>query len=441
MEEKKPMKIGKVTIAFLMIILSALVILVTVMCMQKLNEEENKEANKNEVNEIKQGEPNPIPEPVPEPVEVEDFDLAFLKLENKKENMLYSPLSIKYALSMLNEGTEGNTKAQIEKVIGNLELTKYDNIDKVLSLANGLFIRDTYAEKVNENYKNVLSEKYNAEIKYDAFENAENVNNWIENKTLGIIKNMLNNEVFKNPDLKLILANALAIDMEWESQFDAEDTYGKTFYKEDGTEIEATTMNKRECSNEAISYYKDSNVTALSMDLKKYDYTQLEFVAIMPNENNLSDYVSNVKIEDINSIINNMKPTSQTKDGVNISIPRFEFDYNLKLKEDLQKLGITDIFDESLANLSQIGKDLYVSDALHKADIEFTEKGVKAAAVTVFFIADNAMIQEPTHPEEINIDKPFLYLIRDKQTGEIWFVGTVYEPNEWENDKADYERR
>ena len=97
-----------------------------------------------------------------------DFSMKFLKLENDKQNMIYSPLSIKYALKMLNEGANGNTKTQIENVIGELDLTKYNNIDKVLSLANGVYIRDTYAKYVKEDYKKILTEKYNAEINYDS---------------------------------------------------------------------------------------------------------------------------------------------------------------------------------------------------------------------------------------------------------------------------------
>ena len=83
-------------------------------------------------------------------------------------------------------------------------------------------------------------------------------------------------------------------------------------------------------------------------------------------------------------------------------------------------------------------RELYVSDALHKANIDFTEKGVKAAAVTVFGIKDLALPLETPKPEEIRIDKPFLYVIKDKKTGEVWFVGTVYEPNSWENEKENY---
>ena len=368
-----------------------------------------------------------------------DFSMKFLKLENDKQNMIYSPLSIKYALKMLNEGANGNTKTQIENVIGELDLTKYNNIDKVLSLANGVYIRDTYAKYVKEDYKKILTEKYNAEINYDSFNNANNINSWIENKTLGIIKNMLRDETVQNPDNEMILVNALAIDMEWEDSFDSKDTRGADFYLEDGSSMNATTMHL-ETSSDSVSYYKDKGITALTMDLKEYNNTQLEFVAIMP-EGNLSDYVETFSIDEFDNIIEKSKLASKTKNGVDISIPRFSFDYDLKLKNNLIKLGITDAFDSGLADFSNISNTgLYVSDALHKANIDFTEKGIKAAAVTVIYMTDGIVLVEDK-PIEINIDKPFLYVIRDKNTEEIWFVGTVYEPNSWEDDKANYQYR
>ena len=199
----------------------------------------------------------------------------------------------------------------------------------------------------------------------------------------------------------------------------------------------------KKSSDDEVSYYKGKDATLLKMDLKKYDDTQLEFVAIMPEEN-LSDYIDDLKIDDVNKMIEKSKKASETKGGLNIYIPKFSFQYNLELKSDLINLGITEAFNDILADFSNMSSSiegLYVSDALHKANIDFTEKGIKAAAVTVLVTMDSAVIAEPTKPEEIKIDKPFLYIIRDKDTGEIWFVGTVYEPNSWENDKADYEYR
>ena len=366
-----------------------------------------------------------------------DFPIEFLKLENNKQNMIYSPLSIKYALKMLSEGANGNTKTQIDNLVGNLNLTTYNNIDEVLSLANSIYIRDTFAEKVKQDFNDKLIKNYNAEIIYDAFENANNVNNWIENKTFGIIKNMLS-DAQVNPSTMMILINALAIDMEWTNTFDGSNTHGGEFTLENGDKIKATMMHK-ETKSDNIAYYQDENITALSMDLEKYEDTQLEFVAIMPEEN-LSDYIETFSTDEVNNILENMTLSSETDYGLNISIPRFSFEYDLDFKDDLISLGITEAFEGEEADFSNMSYEhLYVDDALHKANIDFTEKGIKAAAVTVIIMGvDAAAPEEITEPIYIEINKPFLYMIRDRNTGEIWFVGTVYEPNLWENDKDDY---
>ena len=366
-----------------------------------------------------------------------DLSIEFLKQENNRQNMLYSPLSIKYALKMLNEGADGNTKVQIQNLIGDIELTSYNNINNVLSLANGIYIRDTYTEFVKENYIDTLSQKYNAEINYDSFNNADNINNWIEHKTLGIIKNMVRDDIVQNPNTEMLLINALGIDMDWETPFDASETYGEDFNLENDNKIMATMMHK-EAKDDNVSFYKDNNITALRMDLQKYDDTQLEFIAIMPEEN-LSSYIEKFSTEDLNNIMKKTTLASKTDNGLEITIPRFSFEYNLKLKEDLMKLGITDAFDMNLADFSNMADEkFFVSDALHKANIDFSEQGIKASAATVIVMQDKAMAVSPTQLEEIKFDKPFLYIIRDKNTNEIWFVGTVYEPNYWDNDKSDY---
>ena len=368
-----------------------------------------------------------------------DFSFEFLKMENEEENIVYSPLSIKYALKMLSDGANGNTKTQIDRVIGNANLTKYNNIDNVLSLANALYLRDVYGRFVKDDYKNTLVNKYNAEIKYDGFENANNINKWIEDKTFGQIKNMVQDEIVTNPDTQMLLINALAIDMAWKDEFEAEDTNGGTFYLIDGNTINATMMHKQTKSDN-ISYYKDDDITALAMDLEEYEDEQMEFVAIMPNDN-LSDYIENFSTNDYENITDNLTLASESNEGLNITIPRFSFDYNLKLKQDLKNLGITDAFEPGADFSNMADTTLCVDEALHKSNIDFSEKGVKAAAATVIVMMENVVAVSEDEPVEIKIDKPFMYFIRDKKTGEIWFVGTVYEPDSWENDSDDYQYR
>ena len=418
MEEKKELKIKFKTAVIAIIVVAIILVAIFAVVINKKRQEAEGNTIISEVDSNEQ-------------ILESDFSLKFLKLENEKQNMVYSPLSIKYALNMLNEGAAGNTKTQIENVIGDLNLIKYNTIDEVLSLANSVYIRDTFAEYVKEDYRRTITEKYNAEVNYDSFSNATNINNWIEDKTLGIIQNMLNDEAVQNANMLLI--NALAIDMGWENPFDTSDTYGEDFYLEDGNTMTATMMHK-ETMGDSTSYYKDNDITALTMNLQEYDNMQFEFVAIMPEEN-LSDYIETLTIEDVNTILENTTLASDTPYGVDISIPKFSFDYDLKLKQDLMDLGMTDAFDENLADFSNMANtELCVGDALHKADIDFSEEGIRAAAVTALTMKTTAMLPDDDQPEEIKIDKPFLYFIRDKQTNEIWFVGTVYEPNSWEQD-------
>ncbi|KAG4108271.1 cellulosomal serpin precursor [Neocallimastix lanati (nom. inval.)] len=365
-----------------------------------------------------------------------NFNFSFLKLENFKKNMLYSPFSIKYALKMLQEGAANDTFDEINKLIGNTKLSKHISIDEVLSLANGLFIRDTFYKYINTNYINTLKENYDAEVVKDEF----------KNKTFNIIKNMLMDETVKDPYNVMLIINALAIDMEWKESFSFGNTNGYDFYLDNGEKMKTTMMSKTEKSTN-LSYYIDDNISVVTSDLKKYDDIQFEFMAIMPKEN-LSSFIENFTEEQMDHINQNLNFSTTIEDGVVFRIPKFKFEYNLDLKEDLKRLGIKKAFNCSESDFSKMEdspspeRKLCVSDALHKADIKFTEKGIKAAAVTVFVTkyVITSPNQTPRIPQLliITFDKPFMFIIRDKETKDIWFTGTVYEPNKWEDEKEDY---
>ena len=375
----------------------------------------------------------------PNNVVIDGFTYSTLKLETNEENLVYSPLSIKYALSMLQEGAANNTKDEIVKVIGENPPTKYNNIDKILSIANSVFIRDTYKEYVKETYIDTLKDKYNAEFFYDEFKDASKINNWIEDKTFKIIKNMLLDYQVQDPNLKMVLVNALAIDMEWASKFEGLNTNGRPFTKANGEEISVAMMHESTKSKQN-KYYQDEDYTALSMPLKDYEDTQLEFIAIMPNSKNLKEILTN---DDMESNINNIVDKLHTvdKEELSISIPRFEFEYKVNLTEDLKKIGIKEAFSSSADFSNMSSKELFVSDVLHKANIKLSERGIKAAAATVIMMKDNAMIPEEHEIKYLNFDKPFMFIIRDSKTKECWFVGTVYNPTLWENVKDDYKYR
>ncbi len=484
-----------------------------------------------------------------------DFNLLFLKLENQKENKIYSPLSIKYALKMLEDGSNGETKEQISKLLGKTSLTKYISNEN-LSFANSLFIKDTYKSQIRESYINNLRNKYNAEVKFDNFESADSINNWIKEKTFEIIPELTDDDTVKDLDFALI--NALAIDMEWEYKFInkyVDNKYGSAEFRHEqlkrvpfvegefynksldvyadenvcsnkfkneneelkisGMRIDATINNydiikdlgeeniKNIVSEEYRKFakeeaydtdhafgdfplsgdtsdtgiqtalneflpgyisdlkenyhkigattdfyvYTDENAKVFAKDLKEYDGVTLQYIGIMPTKESLDSFIENVDMTKINEYIGNLKDVdkySDFKDGIVTKIygyiPKFKFEYNLDLMKDLNTCGVKDVFDIEKSDLSKMVEgDAAITTALHKANIEFTQDGIKAAAASMLGGEGAGMpfdyfFDVPVEEIDMTFDKPYMFLIRDKETNEMWFAGSVYEPLLWEEE-------
>lgn len=513
-KEKKQLRISLGTAILLFIIILLIVAMVVVVVYFK-NEKPNAVESKvsdTEVTDTKKAFKYAL-----KSNSLEDFDLRFLQLENERKNKIYSPLSIKYALAMLNEGTEGESKEQISNLIGDYKPNKYVNSAN-MSLANALFIRDSYKNSVKESFVNNLKNKYNADVEYDSFTSAKKMNSWISNKTLKLIDNMLDDSSVNEVDFALV--NAVAIDMEWENKF-LENNYTATDYRHEkyswmapkdllssdfegvknkisgmgiiasvnnydivntlgednirktvgdafrkylnegdyasyyleGKNIETVVKEYLDSYMEEIEknyksvdkntdfyVYQDEKVKSFAKDLKEYNGTTLQYVAIMPEEN-LDKYISNITAEEINKIIGNLKDINKRenfKEGVITQvvgyIPKFKFDYDLNLIKDLNDMGVKDIFDENKANLKGITDEkAYINQAKHKANIEFTQDGIKAAAATFIGGAGagemfDYLYDVPVEKIDLTFDKPYMFVIRNKETGEVWFAGTVYEP-------------
>ena len=123
---------------------------------------------------------------------------------------------------------------------------------------------------------------------------------------------------------------------------------------------------------------------------------------------------------------------------LSVKVPFFDFDYKLKLLDDLKTLGVTDVFSPDTADLSQMtsAPESYIQNALHKADIDFSNDGIRAAAATAVVGGLGAGYKNtfdyewdvPIEEVELTFDKPFFFIIHDKSSGEVWFTGTVYNP-------------
>lgn len=187
--------------------------------------------------------------------------------------------------------------------------------------------------------------------------------------------------------------------------------------------------------------YTDDNVKAFAKDLKTYNGTTLEYVGIMPTNESLTDYIKNTNAKKINNIISSLKTIESDNfekgkvTKITGKIPLFKYEYELQLVDDLKALGITNIFDKDKADLSEIATGAYVDSAIHKANIEFSNDGIKAAAATIVGGYGSAaggefdyLFEVPVVTIDLTFDKPYMYIIRDKDTGEVWFTGTVYNP-------------
>jgi serpin B len=189
--------------------------------------------------------------------------------------------------------------------------------------------------------------------------------------------------------------------------------------------------------------YNDDDVKVFAKDLQEYSGITLQYVGIMPKNKSLNEFINDTSATSLESIVSQLKEikSENFKEGVVTkikgNIPLFKFDYELNLMDDLQKMGVTDIFDVNKANLGGLlteSKNEYISKASHKANIEFSNEGIKAAAATALGGAGSTgcyfehLYEVPVEEIDMTFDKPYMFLIKDKASGEVWFTGTVYEP-------------
>ena len=363
-----------------------------------------------------------------------NYNVDIIKVTNiksKEKNYLISPYNIEIALNMLREGALGNTKIELDKVLGNRKINDI-KVSSKLNIANAVFIKDEYKNDVKKDFINTLREKYQSEVLYDKFETPTVINNWVKEKTNDMIPKLLD-EI--NKDYVIGLASALALDVEWESPFKCINTKEEDFTKIDNKKMKVEMMHQT--YEHAAKYFKNDDLEGIILPYKTdNEKVNLEFVAILP-KTNPNDYINNLTQDKLDSMFTNIKEASSNL-HIHLSLPRFTYDYEVEdFIEVLKQMGIKEAFDENLANFKkmiEIKENVYVGEAIHKTKIELNEKGTKAAAVTYFGMFKSTGLPSQDFEEiDISFNKPFVYMIREKNTGEILFFGTVFEPNKWNN--------
>lgn len=384
----------------------------------------------------------PTPAPI---VDKTNFDFKVISETNnlvKKQNYLVSPLSMGYALLMLNEGAEGNTKTEIDNLLNGYKLPNNANVKNKIGIANLIFMRTKYKNDISPEYIDTLKQKYSSDVMFDPFETPDKANEWISKKTFKMIKDPID-EI--SEDFVLGLANTIAIDVEWRNKFECHDTSKKEFTKVNGKKMD-TAMMKGENdvyyieSDDAKGIIKDYNIYDTRTNEVVYEENEntvaLEYIAILPK--NIEDYLKKFNEKEFKKLLESKKESDSDTD-IEYYLPKYTYDFTYNdFDTMLKNLGMKDAFIGSKANFKNMvtkesNLELFVSKSIHKTHIELSENGTKAAAVTIFMMDKNAISMDPKEKITIEFNQPFIYIIKDKNSDNIWFYGTVFEPLKWED--------
>ncbi|MCD6371011.1 MAG: serpin family protein [Thermoplasmata archaeon] len=345
--------------------------------------------------------------------------------ESKKRNIIFSPLSIWLAMAMLYEGANGSTAEEIAKVMHfpeNKSLLR-ENIlwflenfanhteNYTLEIANSLWAQEGFP--IKEDYIRILQEYYYAYFQFLNFStNPERarkiINTWIENETHGMIKDFFApGEI--SPLTVAVLVNTLYFHGLWAHPFNETYTTQEYFY----TPTQKIKVDMMHIYRE-FKYTEDEDAQVLEMP---YRGGNLSMLVILPKNNN----TLNLSIEMLERWRNNLCSMK-----VNVSLPKFKLDEKFSVKEALEAVGIKRVF-EPIADLTDMGPGgLWASDVVHETKVIVNEEGTEAAAATGIPIP--CAPPPPLPWVDFRANHPFLFLIQNRDTGAIFFMGWVEEP-------------
>jgi serpin B len=364
------------------------------------------------------------------------FDL-YSRYKSKDGNIFFSPYSISSALAMTYEGARGKTAEEMQAVLYfpkddairresflkiNNQINKQDKRYK-LHTANALWAQKEYP--FLSDYFNLIQQYYGGKVtNLDFFNNTENsrvtINNWIEEQTNNKIQNLIPAGIL-HPLTRLVLTNAIYFKGFWLKQFDKNDTKQEDFRISPDHKIKVQMMHLT--GKEANFNYAETDKLQI-LELP-YEGKDLSMLILLPkgddlkateeslNSENLAEWKKLFRIEEID-----------------LYLPKFKFETKYFMAQDLANMGMATAFSEETADFTRMydrikaKRNLFISAVIHQAFIDVNEKGTEAAAATAIIFKDS--ISMP--PKLFNADHPFIFVIQDKETGNILFIGRISDP-------------
>ena len=333
------------------------------------------------------------------------------------------------AFGMLLNGANGPTLDSLEQALGDRGMTlsdinnAYKNSSAYLSAldahvifqnANSIWYRNGF--QVLPEFLTVNKNYFDADVAgldFSLPSAVQTINNWVDSKTNGKIPTILETPI--SSDVMMYLINAIYFKGAWTHTFDTAKTKTSTFTRSDGSTTQCPFMSQ----SNTYAYYGDNTLQAI--DLPYGDQTYTMTVLLPAAGTSIDQFASALTMDQWNTIIGKLDSSK-----VDLFMPKFTLNYSRSLAEDLKALGMGIVFDPLRADLSHIKQTggLYVSDVLHKTYVNVNEEGTEAAAVTVITIGITVVVEMP----QMRIDRPFIFAIREHQSGTILFIGKVDSP-------------
>ena len=346
------------------------------------------------------------------------------------KNVIVSPLSLTEVLVMLNNGAKGETLNQINALLGTKDIPLEEQNSAISELNNYLIAADSKTSvaiansqwiddnlKIKDEYVNINAKWLNAETRNQdlATEKTMNdINSWCDKNTQGCIKKLLEDPL--SEDCRLALINALYFKGMWSKKFDKGNTTDEDFTNSNGSKQKVKMMHQ----TEVFSAYEGED-----MDMVEFAYGDKRFCmdVILPHEGkNLDECLKGFSSKTFSEYVNN----SYGRD-VAVSMPRMELKFMASLIKPLIALGMTDAFIGGVADFSGITDydKLFVDKLLQATYIKVDEEGTEAAAVTAAFLNKYASVGPEPNLLIFNMNRPFAFIIREKDSNTILFMGKV----------------
>ncbi|UCH14618.1 MAG: serpin family protein [Bacteroidales bacterium] len=358
-----------------------------------------------------------------------DLYKKLLAYQEDGSNVILSPLSAAFALAMTYNGADGTTKTAMEESLKKEGFTTeeineiYKNLmnglmsvdnNVTLNIANSIWYRDNFY--VEQEFINTNQNYYDAEVRALDFGNTsakDIINSWVEEKTNDKIKDIIQQI---SPNTVMFLINAIYFNGIWTYEFDKESTTDGDFYLADGSIIQVPTM----YLEEELMYSENELFSSVELFYGAGNYSMI--ILLPDHGKSTDDIVDQLTSEDWESWNN-----SYTEEEVVVGLPKFKFEFEDSLNNPLIDMGMGVAFNPDEADFSKInpGQDIFISMVKQKAYIDVNEKGTEAAAATVVEMELTAM---PGGKKYFTVNRPFMFVIKEKDTNAIIFIGRVMQP-------------